>query len=581
LTAASAAAYDADEDEESGDVSAFMNGRYLREISPSDTTILRLLEERAARAPEGIFFTWGGESVSIGSFNARVNRLARGLRSRGIEAGTHVAVVMATSPDYLALWFALGKLAAVEVSINPAYFGDMLVHQLRTSKCTVVVVDAECGDRVASIAGQLPIRQIIVRGAYETPSDASEWVGFAALDAPTASESDLGTDIAHDAIAGVIFTSGTTGPSKGVLLSHHYLASYGLMYAEVNRLRDDDVLFAFLPFFHMSGKFMTIAALAMNASMRLAPRLSVSTFWEDCRSHGITNFIAVGGICNMLLSRPPTSIDRGTRLRTVYAVPDPADIHKEFEERFGCRMTTVYGSTEVGLPIFRGAADDYVPGSCGTVSPYYEVAIVDAQDEAMPPGEVGEIVVRSKRAGLLGSGYINMPERTVEAWRNLWLHTGDLGRIDADGRCWFEDRASDSMRRRGENISSYEVEQLALKHPAVAEAAAVATASVVGEDEVWLLVTLREGKAVTAAELFEHCRATMPHFMVPRFIEIVDDFPRTATAKVEKYKLRAQGPGPSAWDRDRAGWAIRRGKLVQADPAERRREPARQAGAQR
>jgi crotonobetaine/carnitine-CoA ligase len=544
-----------------------MHGRYLSDVKPDDVTMVRLLEGRAARAGDGVFYAWADTAETVGAFNARVNSMARNLDQLGIGAGTHVAVIMNTSPDYLALWFALAKLGAVEIPINSAYHGDLLIHQLVTSRASAVIADADYAPRLDALAAQLPeVSKIVVRGRYGPSAERISWSDFADLTLPN-DESNLGRDIPCDSIGGVIFTSGTTGPSKGVLLSHHYLAAYGLMYAEVNRLAADDVIFNFLPFFHIGAKFLTLATLAMDAQMRLAPRLSVSTFWAECRQYQVTNFIAVGGICNMLLAQPRRDDDAATRLRTVYAVPDPADIHAEFEDRFGCRMTTVYGSTEVGLPITRGPDDDYRPGSCGRVSRYYEVAILDEHDNAVPAGTVGQIAVRPKRPCLLGSGYIGTPERTVDSWRNLWLHTGDTGRIDAEGWCWFEDRASDSMRRRGENISSQEVENLAMKHPAVAEAAAVAVASPLGEDEVWLLVTLRTGQRLDYATLLEHCALTMPYFMIPRYFEIVTDFPRTPTAKVEKYRLRAAGPGPDAWDRESEGWMLRRGKLVHDRPS--------------
>jgi crotonobetaine/carnitine-CoA ligase len=539
-----------------------MDGRYLSELPPADVTMVRLLEERAARAGDSVFYTWGDSAETVGDFNRRVNRYARSLAALGVGDGTHVVVLMDSAPDYLALWFAIAKLGAIEVPVNAAYHGEMLRHQIVISGATVAVVDAAYAGRIEELAAGIPdVGRVIVRGEY-WPSDATRlWTDFAALSADN-DESDLGIPIPYESLCGVIFTSGTTGPSKGVLLSHHYLAAYGLMYAEVNRLKDDDVVYNFLPFFHVSGKFLTLATLAMNARMRLAPRLSVSIFWEECRRYGVTNFVGVGGICNMLLAQPPRDDDADTALRTVYAVPDPADIHEEFETRFGCRMTTVYGSTEVGLPIVRGPDDPYRPGSCGRENRYYEVDIVDDLDNPVPPGTVGNLVVRSRRPFLLGSGYIGMPDRTVESWRNLWLHSGDRGRRDADGWYWFEDRASDTMRRRGENISSYEVENLALKHPAIAEAAAVATSSSVGEDEVWLLVKLREGHRLEYPELLAHCAAVMPYFMIPRYLEIVDDFPRTPTAKVEKYKLRAAGPGASTWDRESEGWVLRRGQLV-------------------
>ncbi|ODU07196.1 MAG: hypothetical protein ABS81_02530 [Pseudonocardia sp. SCN 72-86] len=528
---------------------------YLDALRPQETTIVHLLERRAEQDPDGVFFTWGDENTTFGAFDAAVDRMAHRLLADGIGPGTHVAVVMDTSPDYLTLWFALAKVGAVEIPINTAYHGDVLRHQLLTSGPTVCVTDPAYTERVREL--ELPgLTRHYVRGATFD----------ALLEGTTTGR--VGHTVHHDATTGIIFTSGTTGPSKGVLLSHCYLASYGVMYADINGLRADDVLLNFLPYFHVGAKFLTIATLVCGGRMRLLPRLSVSTFIDEVNTHGVTNFVAVGGVCNMLLSRPPRPDDPQSSIRTIYAVPDPADIHEEMEGRFGCRMTTVYGSTEVGLPIFRGVGDDYRPGSCGRESPYYEVRVVDDLDEQVPDGEPGEIVIRPRRNFLVGSGYIGMPDRTVEAWRNLWLHSGDRGRRDTDGWFYFEDRATDSLRRRGENISSFEVETLVTGHPAVSEAIAVAAAADVGEDDVWVLVTLREGMSVEPEELLRHCAATMPYFMVPRYLEIVDDFPRTPTAKVEKYKLRAAGPGPTTWDREAHGWRVTRDGLARTAGAD-------------
>lgn len=529
--------------------------KYLDTVPASHAIPHLLLERRAAEAPDSLFFSFLDERWTLSAFNRSANRLARNLKAVGVDKGTHVLVLMDTSVDYLLLWFALSKLGAVEVPVNTAYRGDLLRHVAKTSSATVCVMDARFSEVVAAAYPDgSPFDHTIIRGVGGT---------FAGLHAAN-DESDLVVEIAHHELCGVIFTSGTTGPSKGVMLSHHYLCAYGLMYAEINALRDDDVVMNFLPFFHIGAKFLTIAVLASKGAMRLQPRLSISTFWDEVREHRVSNFIGVGGICNMLVSQPESADDANTTIRTIYAVPDPSEIHAELERRFGCSITTVYGSTEVGLPLFRGAGDDYVPGSCGRASPYYEVQIVDENDNPVPVGQSGEIVVRPKRPYLVGSGYIGMPERTVAAWRNLWLHSGDRGRVDENGWFFFEDRASDSLRRRGENISSFEVELLVAKHPSVAEAVAVAAPSEIGEDEVRVLVTLRQGMSISPEDLLRHCCTEMPYFMVPRFIDIVEDFPRTATAKVEKYRIRATGLTPNTWDREAAGWRVTREGLVQA-----------------
>ncbi|MCB2044639.1 MAG: AMP-binding protein [Novosphingobium sp.] len=535
---------------------------WLRDVAPEDVTLCALLEQRAADAPEQTFFTWEDSSFTLSGFNASVNAMARNLVAAGIAARQAVAVIMETSVDYLCLWFALAKIGAVEVPVNSAYRGDLLAHALKTSGATACIVDGAFLQNLNEVLDQVSdIATVFVRAdATQTPM-APGMLNFANLTRP-ADETNPGNAPGYCDTVGIIFTSGTTGPSKGVLLSHHYLAAYGYMYAEINGLQADDVILNYLPFFHIGAKFLTIATLVCGGRMHLEQRLSVSGFWDTVRRFGVTNFVAVGGVCNMLLGRPPQAGDRNTPIRTIYAVPDPADIHQEIENRFDCRLTTVFGSTEVGLPLFRSTDDDYRPGSCGRTSPYYEVAILDDHDQPLPAGEIGEIAVRPKRAFLTGSGYVNMAAKTVESWRNLWLHSGDRGYFDADGWYYFVDRATDSIRRRGENISSYEVEQLVGKHPAIAEVAAVAAPSELGEEEVWVQVILRDGQQLSAEELLCHCGEIMPYFMIPRFIEIVADFPRTPTAKVAKYKLRQSGPGKGAWDCQANGWTISRRGLV-------------------
>ena len=536
----------------------------LMDTPPHEVMLISQLERRVSEAPNDVFFTLGEEVQTFGEFNAMVDRVAGNLAKMQIGRGTNVAVLMDTSLEYMWLWFALAKVGAVEVPINTAYRNDLLAHVLRTCAASVCVVDASYLATVMEVVDLAPeIGRIVVLGESKgSENPRVEQRDFSDLLQGPAEQKAEYPDIHYSDVGGIIFTSGTTGPSKGVILSHHYVTAYGFMYAEVNGLGKDDVIFNYLPFFHIGAKFLTIATLVCGGKMRLTPRLSISGFWDEVRAHGVTNFVAVGGICNMLVGREAQHDDAQTTIRTVYAVPDPADIHEEFEQRFDCKITTVYGSTEVGLPLFRGVGDAYSAGSCGRMSPYYEVQIVDEFDQPVPVGTTGEIVIRPKRPYLVGSGYVGMPERTVAAWRNLWLHSGDRGAASEDGWFFFKDRATDYIRRRGENISSFEVEELISKHSAVAEVAAVPVASEIGEDEVWALVILRDGQSVTHEELLLHCNAIMPYFMIPRFLEIVESFPRTPTSKIEKYKIRNAGPGPNTWDRDANGWRLTRAGVI-------------------
>lgn len=529
---------------------------FFNRLNIEEFVFSRFLENRANAAPGAVFFSYQDQTFTLGEFNAQVNQMARCLMAKGVTKGTVVAVIMTTSPEYLCLWFALAKIGAIEVPINSAYKGEILLHQLKTSAASYCAIDSMYFGHVDEVIADTNINTCFVKAP-----DAAQLGGiyqcFTQLQ-QAEEQGNLDLDISYRDNCGIIFTSGTTGPSKGVLLSYRYLTAYGVMYADINGFQDDDVLMNFLPFFHLSGKFITIATLVCGGKMRLLPKLSISGFLEEVRQQGITHFMGVGGVCNMLLSRPESPEDGDNTIRTIYAVPDPDVAHHKIEQRFKCRLTTVFGSTEVGLPLFRGLNTGYSANSCGKQSPYYEVKIVDQYDNEMPLGETGEIVVRPKLPYLVASGYVGMAEKTVESWRNLWLHSGDSGRQDADGWFYFEDRVTDSLRRRGENISSFEVEMLVAKHSAVSEVAAVAYPSEVGEDEVRIFVILLPGKNVTAEQLFEHCAAAMPYFMVPRYIDIVHDFPRTPTAKIEKYKLRQAPKNADTWDAVAAGWVVNR-----------------------
>jgi crotonobetaine/carnitine-CoA ligase len=537
---------------------------YLLTRSRESMTIVALLEGAASARPDDVYFTHRDGTFTASEFNRLANQVAAGLRSIGIGAGSAVAVVMDPSAEYYAVWFALAKLGAVEVAINPAYRDELLRHQLELGAATGLVVDATYAAGVAKVVRDLAEPLVtVVKGSsgVGAPGFPGQVHDFDSLLVGAADENPSPRP-APESDAGVVFTSGTTGPSKGVLLSHRYLTAYGLMYAEVNHLRSDDVLLNFQPVFHMTAKFVAIATLAVGGRMHLMEQFSVTNFWDEVRKYGVTNIVAIGGVCNMLLSRPAAPRDADNPLRTCYAVPDVAEFHEEFERRFGCTITTVFGTSEVGLPIFRAPGARYIPGSAGTVSPYYEVQIVDGFDQELPPGVSGEIVVRPKLPFLVCAGYTGQPEKTVQAWRNLWFHTGDRGRVDEHGNCFFEDRLTDSLRRRGDNISSFELESQVSRHPAIAEAVAVSVAAEIGEDEVWLQVRPREGATISPEEVLQHCAEVLPYFMIPRYFDIVDDFPRTATSKVEKYKIRAGGLAPTTWDREAHGWFVRHRRLI-------------------
>jgi crotonobetaine/carnitine-CoA ligase len=531
---------------------------HLDAIPYDQRSVGALLAAAAARRPSHVYFTFDGTAHSLGEVEDRAARLATGLAEAGVAPSTAVAVLMDNSPAYLDVWFALSKLGAVEVPINTAFRGELLRDQLQRSGATAAIVDARYRPAVEEASGDRPLL-VLEAGPDARSGSRLEDAYAAAAGAP-----DLAIDVAD--VGSVLYTSGTTGPSKGVMLSHHQLLSFGAFYSQISQVGEGDVILNYLPHFHVAGKFLSTSCLMTGARMALRERFSVSRFWEDVRAEGVTNFIAVGGVCNMLAARPERPDDDDNPVRLVYAVPAPAEIYDEFERRFGCRLVEAYGSTEANLVLYTDP-EEHAPGSCGRPNPHFEVRVVDGSgDEAVE----GEIVVRAKSPLLMFSGYLGMPEATESAWRDGWFHTGDRARLDADGRFWFLDRIKDAIRRRGENISSFEVERMVSAHPGVAEAAAVPTASELGEDEVLVFVVPRDGAEIDPEELFRFCAGTMPYFMVPRFIEPTAELTRTPTNKVAKYQLRERGPSDRTWDAQAAGLKVDRdGAVIAVDPVRR------------
>lgn len=510
-----------------------------------------LLELRAAECPEHPFLITAEQTWTLAELNRQADRMAQALRRRGVGKGDRVLSMMAGTPIYLALWFAVSKLGAIEVPVNGAYRGAMLTHILQTAQVRVAVVE-EAHREVfrAACADLLPADAILDPGGlFGEENDAATPLDDAAFDS---------ADVESGAAACVIFTSGTTGPSKGVVISHRHQLSFGQSFREITGFAADDVAYNFLPFFHIAAKFLALGALLAGGRMALRPVFSLSHFWSDVHAFGATVCVAVGGLCHLLNGTPERADDADNPLRMIYAVPVPWEFKERFEARFGLELVEGYGGTESNLVVYSRRGEETPRGSCGRPSDYFEVAILDGEGYEAPRGESGEICVRPRYPRTMMTGYLGLPEKTVEAYDNCWFHTGDRGSMDGRGFVYFLDRLKDAIRRRGENISSFEVERMLNTHPEVAEAAAVPVPSEVGEDEVKAVVVLREGSRLTPEDLLRFAVETMPYFMVPRFIEFRSELPRTPTMKVRKIELRSEGRGGSTWDCEKAGLRITR-----------------------
>lgn len=506
-----------------------------------ERTLGRVLAAAVRRAPDKLFLAHREQRLTYRAFDLLTNRVANALAGLGLAKGGKMGLMVPNSLEFLGALFAAGKLGAVYVPINLDYKGDILGYQLAKADVTHMVIDARYLDRLAAVQGALPkLSHVIVRreAGVEAPAAAFDpriaVVEYADLEqgAPTPIEVEVSF---QDPLA-ISFTSGTTGPSKGVLASHCHILTFSLDWVEANGFGADDVLYTPLPLFHAIASWLGIFPTAIcGATAHIADRFSASRFWDEARACDATVVHGIFAIVPMLLKQPASPLDRQHRVRLFYI----GQQNEEFEARFGVRVVEVYGATETGIVTYTPLAETRRKGSCGKANGRsYEVKILDEDDNECPPGSIGEICVRPRQPFSMMREYYNMPAETVAAFRNLWFHTGDSGRMDADGYFYFVDRKKDAMRRRGENISSFELESVFYKHPKVMECAAVAVPSALGEDEVKVVVVPREGEAVTAAELWDFAREHMPLFWVPRYIEFRASLPKTPNQKVQKYLLR-------------------------------------------
>ncbi len=515
-----------------------------------------MLEHWASVQPDKIFavFADGSTWTYAEALDVTV-RTANALRALGVRQGERVMVWLPTSADCLRVWFGLNYLGAVFVPLNLAYRGNLLQHALTLSEARIGIVHAELHERLGDIDCK-QLETIVVLGGEAQPVKALKVLPGATLESTDTNPPALEREIAPWDLQSIIFTSGTTGPSKGVLSSYVHLYSMAI---SAPFLDGDDRYLITLPMFHSGGVMPVTAMLIHGGSIAIVESFNTENFWPTVRRAQITTVILLGVMGSFLLKRPPSHDDKAHTLRTCTYVP-LNDTAPQFHARFGTDIHTHFNMTEISMPIV-SQANPTALGSAGRPRAGVEVRLVDENDCEVPVGAIGEMIVRTDCPWAMNHGYAANPDATARAWRNGWFHTGDGFRRDADGNFFFVDRLKDAIRRRGENISSFEVESEVLAFPAIREAAAIAVKSEVAEDEVMAVVALREGEAFDPAELLEFLRPRMAHFMIPRYVRVVDALPRTPTAKIEKVKLREEGLTADTWDREAAGISVKREKI--------------------
>lgn len=484
---------------------------------------------------------------------AHAVQCALGLQNVGVEQDERVLVWLPNSTENVRLWLGINFIGAVYVPLNTAYRGQLLSHAIDLSKAKVAIVDAALMPFLAD-APLGTLEKLVVIG------DAPEFDRLPVLHYNDTLLPRQG--ILRAALRriepwdnqSIMFTSGTTGPSKGVLSSYLHLYSNAGPETWTCVTADDRFLVPF-PMFHVGGTAILFSILAHGGSAVLTQRFDASTFWTTVRRSNCTVAFLLGVMASFLEKAPQTLSDSDHPLRLVFIVPLGNGV-ESFGRRFGVDVYTIFNMTEVSTPLWSGA-NPPLPGTSGKVRPGVEVRLVDVNDCEVAQGEVGEMIVRTDRPWGMNSGYTDNPEATAAAWRNGWFHTGDLFRCNEDGDYFFVDRRKDAIRRRGENISSFEIEIEALAHPLVREAAAIGVPSPDTEEEVLICIAPISGVSIDPADVLKFLVPRMAYYMVPRFVRIVAELPKTPTAKVMKQILRSEGVTADTWDRHAAGVDLR------------------------
>ena len=517
-------------------------------------TLLHAVQRVLEVDPERIFLDFSGEQYSYGAFDKLTTRFAHALADLGVEAGQTVVTMLDNNIDAVVSWFAINKLGAISVPINTALRGEFLRHQIDDAAGSLMICEGDYLQRVADVAsGLTQVKLILSRGGSEHPVPECR-LPISSLD------SHRGTDETPIPIAAkpgdiscIIYTSGTTGPSKGSMQSYNYFCNLAKARLKSCPATADDITFTPMPLFHNNALATGIAGTVISGGrIVIAPRFSVSNFWPEIERSGATIVSIVGAMATLLAEAPDNESSKRChgQVHTVRGVPFSDRVKEAWKTRFGARFvgSNDYGMTEAAVVTWLPGGAYAAPNSSGKRYADFDVRIVDDNDVEVPPGTSGEIVIRPNKPNIMFQGYWRRPEATVAVMRNQWFHTGDIGKFDEDGFLYFVDRKKDYLKRRGENISSFEMEVALKSHPAILEVAVHAVPSNFGDDDVKVTAVLRPGAELDERSYCLWIAERVPYFAVPRYIEFRDALPKNPQEKILKYQLRDEGRTPTTWD---------------------------------
>jgi crotonobetaine/carnitine-CoA ligase len=494
-----------------------------------------ILEDRAHRLGDQTFVTASNGSLTYAQLAHEAAKVAGALKARGIQPGDRVATMLPSGIEYLKVWWGIVWAGAVDVPVNNDFKGEFLDHVVGGSGAKLLVIDDRWRDRAERHDG-------IAVAPGELHGDA--------VARTPRSERDL---------LYIMYTSGTTGRAKGVMHANRSALWNAAAWLEILGLTHEDTAYSMFPLFHVTARSaVATATMWAGGKAHLADGFSATGFWDEVRSAGATWFGYMGIVIHLLHAQPPSEHDRDNAVRIAFGAAAPPAIMAPFEARFGLRLVEVYGSTELGPASAPKYPHPRKPGTMGLPCRHLLIEVHDSDDNPLPPNTPGEIVARPAEPFAMAQGYWNEPRATIEAFRNLWFHSGDGGYLDDEGYVVFTDRVKDSLRRRGENISSFEVERGVQRHPDVLECAAYAVPAELSEDEVMIALVAREGHTIDPRSVIEFCIEQLPRFMVPRYVRVMDALPKTPSQRIEKYRLRDDGVTPDTFDREAAGLAVPR-----------------------
>lgn len=507
----------------------------------TDHGFVPLLNRMAENDPSRVYAHRRGNPVTFAEIGQQSDSVAHWL-SGAAAPGARIAVMARNRPEVIALIFGIAKAGMVWVPINTEARDDNLAFVLDHAEPDLVVADRELVETIRSCGARREC-PIWILGSGDIDGTAGRLESVL-----EATHTFTGTPPVADDLIAIMYTSGTTGEPKGVMVSHRMLLFSAESIALMADCGDGDVFHMWEPLFHIGGAQMILLPLIRKARLAMVERFSASRFWDEVRSAGATRIHYLGGILQILMKQPPDARDRDHSVRIAFGGGCPAHIWRDFEERFGIEIREAYGMTEASSVTTYN--DEGKPGAVGRPVPWHSVAVLDPRGRPLPPGERGEIVVTPKVPGAITVGYYRNPEATAKTIRNGSLHTGDVGSIDSDGNLVFHGRRTDSARVRGHNVSAWEVEHVAAQHPDIEDCAMIAIPAEIGEHEIKLFVKPKPGVLLDAPVLSAWLGVRLADFQNPRYLKIVEAFERTPSQRIKKHRLSPDVG--DAWDRQKS-----------------------------